>query len=78
MEVGDSDLSVVRLSVAVAKFIVVLVLKLSYFLLLLLNDIRQLNFELLREASVVRRHINLILLRFTTVEIRHVYLVNLL
>ena len=69
VEVGNPNLCVVSLPVTVAEFAVVLVLKLGDFLLLLLDNIRQLNFELLREATVVGRHINLILLRFTTVEI---------
>ena len=69
MEIGNSDLCVVGLPITVAEFAVVLVLKLGDFLLLLLDNIWQLNFELLREATVVGRHIYLILLRFTTVEI---------
>ena len=69
VKVGNSDLCVVSLTITVAEFAVVLVLKLGNFLLLLLDNIWQLNFELLRETTVVGRHIDLILLRFTTVEI---------
>lgn len=53
IEVSDSDFGLVRSSVPV-ELAIVLILDLAYFLLLLVNDVGKLNFEVVLEPSVVR------------------------